>query len=36
MENAKNKRVVFLLSNLAFQAVAGQIGAYSMCKAPLA
>ena len=36
MENVKNKRIVFLLSNLAFQAVAGQIGAYSMCKAPLA
>ena len=35
VNNPKNKRIVFVLSNLAFQALVGQIVVYSICKAPL-
>jgi hypothetical protein len=36
MKSANNNKIVFLLTNLAFQAIFGQEGVYSMCKAPMA
>ena len=36
MSSDKSPKIVFILTNLAFQAVIGQIGVYSICKAPMA
>lgn len=36
MKVTKNKRIVFLLTNLAFQALVGQLSAYSICKTSIA
>lgn len=36
MKNDRNPKIVFLLTNLAFQALIGQFGVYSIVKSPMA